>query len=130
MTRTPLGAEPRRMRHGTAPDLVCYPPLAMHPTPPSNPLRAYGDREGDGMLQMSFVLQVPPSARAREAAKRFAELHGLKEPLVATMEECAEGYSYFVVYGHSRHAIDVAEIEVPEIRSEALTRDEIEKRIA
>ena len=82
------------------------------------------------MLQMSFVLQVPPSARAREAAKRFAELHGLREPLVATMEECAEGYSYFVVYGHSRHAIDVAEIEVPETRSEALTREEIEQRIA
>jgi beta-lysine 5,6-aminomutase beta subunit len=102
----------------------------MHPTPPSKPLRAYGDREGDGMLQMSFVLQVPPSARAREAAKRFAEMHGLKEPLVATMEECAEGYSYFVVYGHSRHAIDVSEIEVPEIRTEALSREEIEKRIS
>jgi beta-lysine 5,6-aminomutase beta subunit len=101
----------------------------MHPTPPSKPLRAYGDREGDGMVQLSFVLQVPPSARAREAAKRFAEMHGLKEPLVATMELCAEGYSYFVVYGHSKHAIDVAEIEVPEIRTEALSREEIEKRI-
>src|SRR5450631_4217502 len=100
-----------------------------HPTSPNKPLRAYGDREGDGMVQMSFVLQVPPSARAREAAKRFAELHGLKEPLVATMEACAEGYSYFVVYGHSKHAIDISQIDVPEIRTEALTREEIEHRI-
>ena len=101
----------------------------MHPTAPSKPLRAYGDREGDGMVQMSFVLQVPPSVRAREAAKRFAELHGLKEPLVATMEECAEGFSYFVVYGHSEHAIDVSQIEVPEVRTEALSREDIEHRI-
>jgi beta-lysine 5,6-aminomutase beta subunit len=102
----------------------------MHPTAPSKPLRAYGDREGDGMVQMTFVLPVPPSGRAREGAKRFAELHGLAEPLIATMEECAEGYSYFVVYGHSRHAIDVSQIEVPEVRSEALTREEIEHRIS
>jgi beta-lysine 5,6-aminomutase beta subunit len=101
----------------------------MHPTPPQKPLRAYGDRDGDGMVQLSFVLQMPPSARAREAAKRFAEMHGLKEPLVATMETCAEGYSYFVVYGHSQHAIDVSQIDVPEIRTEALTREEIEHRI-
>ena len=92
----------------------------MHPLTPSKPLRAYGDRDGDGMLQMSFALQVPPSARAREAAKRFAEMHGRKEPLVATMEECAEGFTYFVVYGHSRHSIDVSQIEVPEVRAVAL----------
>lgn len=101
----------------------------MHPTAHNKPLRAYGDRDGDGMVQMTFVLQLPPSARAREAAKRFAELHGLKEPLVATMEECAEGYTYFVVYGHSKHAIDVSQIEVPEVRTEALSREDIEHRV-
>ena len=102
----------------------------MHPPPsPSRPLRAYGDREGDGMVQLAFVLPVAPSVRAREAAKRFAESHGLKEPLVATMEECAHGYAYFVVYGHSTHSVDVANIEVPEVRTEALTREEIEHRI-
>jgi beta-lysine 5,6-aminomutase beta subunit len=99
------------------------------PTTPQKPLRAYGDRDGDGMLQMSFVLQIPPSGKAREAAKRFAEMHGLKEPLVATMEECAEGFSFFVVYGHSKHAIDVSTIEVPEVRTEALSREDIESRI-
>ena len=101
----------------------------MHPTHPHRALRAYGDREGDGMVQMSFVLQMPPSARAREAAKKFAELHGLREPLVSAMEECAEGFSYFVVYGHSTHAVDASKIEVPEIRTEALGREQIEHRI-
>jgi hypothetical protein len=56
---------------------------------PNRPIKAYGDREGDGMVQLSFVLRVPPSARAREAAKRFAAAHGLDEPLVTTMEEAA-----------------------------------------
>jgi beta-lysine 5,6-aminomutase beta subunit len=92
-------------------------------------LRAYGDRQGDGMIQMSFVLEIPPSARAREAAKKFAELHGLHEPLVSTMETCAEGYTYFVVYGHSQHAVDPSIIDVPEVRTEALSRDEIHHRI-
>lgn len=102
----------------------------MHPTAPAKTLRAYGDRQGDGMVQMSFVLELPPSARAREAAKKFAELHGLADPLVTTMETCAEGYTYFVVYGHSHHAVDPAEIDVPEVRTEALSRDEIEHRVS
>ncbi len=102
----------------------------MKPTqPPSKILRAYGDRHGDGMVQLSFVLELPPSPRAREAAKRFAEAHGLREPLVAAMEECAEGYSFFVVYGHSEHSVDAATIDVPEVRVEPLGREEIEHRI-
>ncbi len=101
----------------------------MHPTSPAKPLRAYGDRQGDGMVQMSFVLEMPPSARAREAAKKFAELHGVSEPLVSTMETCAEGYTYFVVYGHSQHAVDPSQIDVPEVRTEALSREEIHHRV-
>jgi len=102
----------------------------VHPTTPSKPLRAYGDRDDDGMVQLSFVLELPPSARAREAAKRFAESHGLSEPLVATMESCAEGYSFFVVYGRSRHTVDPADIDVTELKTEALSREEIEHLIA
>jgi beta-lysine 5,6-aminomutase beta subunit len=94
------------------------------------PLRAYGDRAGDGMVQLSFVLELPPSARAREAAKRFAEMHGLAEPIVATMEACSEGASFFVVYGQSRHEVDADSIDVAEVRTEALSHDEIEKRVS
>ena len=101
----------------------------MHPTAPSKPLRAYGDREGDGMVQLSFVLELPPGAKAREAAKRFAEMHGFQDPLVATMEPAAEGFSFFVVYGHSKHAVDPSDIDVPEVRTESLSREDIEQRI-
>jgi beta-lysine 5,6-aminomutase beta subunit len=89
-------------------------------------LRAYGDREGDGMVQMSFTLGVLPSDRAREAAKRFAEAHGLRDPLVTAMEQVSREYTYFVVYGHSPHAVDLSDIHVEELAAQPLTRDEIE----
>jgi beta-lysine 5,6-aminomutase beta subunit len=100
----------------------------MHPTEPKL-VRSYGDREGDGMVQMSFVLSVPPSPKAREAARRYAEFHGLVDPLVTVMEEAAEGYSFFVVYGHSRHAVDVSLIQVPELKAASLSREEMEARV-
>ena len=52
----------------------------MHPTAPSKPLRAYGDRDGDGMVQMTFVLPVPPSARAREAEKVLRQQRMSNQP--------------------------------------------------
>jgi beta-lysine 5,6-aminomutase beta subunit len=92
-------------------------------------LHAYGDRAGDGMVLFSFVLELPPGERAREAAKRFVEMHGVVEPVVATMEACAEGFSFFVVYGRSTHAVDAAGLDVSELRTESLSRDEVEHRI-
>ncbi|WP_437784897.1 OAM dimerization domain-containing protein [Sorangium sp. So ce1097] len=89
-------------------------------------LRAYGDREGDGMVQMSFTLRVLPGDRAREAAKRFAEAHGLREPLVTAMEQASREHTYFVVYGHSQHGVDISDIEVQELAAQPLTRDDIE----
>jgi beta-lysine 5,6-aminomutase beta subunit len=89
-------------------------------------VRAYGDREGDGMVQLSFTLEVLPGDRAREAAKRFAEAHGLRDPLVTAMEQCARAHTYFVVYGHSQHAVDLSAIHVEELSARPLGHDEIE----
>ncbi len=91
-------------------------------------LRAYGDREGDGMVQMSFTLAVLPGDRAREAAKRFAEAHGLRDPLVTAMEQCSKVHTYFVVYGHSSHAVDISDIHVEELAARPLTHDEIDQK--
>lgn len=100
----------------------------MHPTE-AKLLRAYGDRDGDGMVQMSFTLQMPAGARGREAAKRFAEAHGLREPVISAMEECAEGFTYFVAYGHSQHAVDISNLEVPEVEVPRLEIKEIDHRV-
>ncbi len=91
-------------------------------------LRAYGDREGDGMVMLSFTLKLLPGDRAREAAKRFAEAHGLRDPLVTAMEQCAKEFTYFVVYGHSVHSVDVSSIHVEELSAAPWSRDDIEAR--
>jgi beta-lysine 5,6-aminomutase beta subunit len=93
-------------------------------------LRAYGDRAGDGLLQLSFTLELPPSPRAKEAARRFAEAHGLEEVLVSCMEQCGPEHSYFVVYGHSRHSVDLSRIEVSEADVPDLSKEEIDQRAA
>jgi beta-lysine 5,6-aminomutase beta subunit len=93
-------------------------------------LRAYGDRRGDGMLQMAFVLEVDPSDHARAVAKRFAMLHGLVDPLVATMERCVDGLTYFVVYGRSEHAIDPSTVQVTTASFEPLSHAQVEERVS
>ena len=105
-----------------------YPYRRMQNAGPPRQLRAYGDREGDGMVQMSFVLQISPSPRGRSGQAicrnawpgRPSDRHdgGLRGGLLA-----------FVVYGHSRHAVDEATVNVSEIRTERLEREEIEQRI-
>jgi beta-lysine 5,6-aminomutase beta subunit len=82
------------------------------------------------MVQMSFVLPLPPSAKAREAAQRFAELHGLADPLVTAMEELSVGYSYFVVYGRSEHSIDASKLEVSEVKTLMLNHEELDRRVS
>lgn len=92
----------------------------------TNVLRAYGDREGDGMVQLAFTLAILPGDRAREAAKRFAEAHGLKNPLVVAMEQASFEHTYFVVYGRSVHSVDADAIDVEELGAQSLTREEVE----
>lgn len=94
----------------------------------ANLLRAYGDREGDGKIQISFTLRILPGEKAREAAKRFANKHGIEDPLVTTMEQASPEHTYFVVYGSSVHDVDVSTISVEELTQKALTREEIEAR--
>jgi beta-lysine 5,6-aminomutase beta subunit len=91
-------------------------------------LRAYGDRAGDGMVQLSFTLPVLPSAKAKEAARRFAEAHGLHEALISCMEQCGPEHSYFVAYGHSHHTVDYARVEVSEADVPDLSKSEIEEQ--
>lgn len=92
-------------------------------------LRAYGDRAGDGMIQLSFTLEVLPSPRAKEAARRFAQAHGLDEVLVTCMEQCGPEHSYFVVYGQSRHQVDMSRIEVPVVDVPDLSKEEIDELV-
>jgi beta-lysine 5,6-aminomutase beta subunit len=93
-------------------------------------LRAYGDRAGDGMVQMCFTLEILPSPKAKEAARRFAQAHGLDDVLVTAMEQCGPEHTYFVVYGHSKHSVDASRIEVATAEVPDLSKEEIDKLVS
>jgi beta-lysine 5,6-aminomutase beta subunit len=78
-------------------------------------IRPYGDRKDDGVVQVSFVLPVPVSEKAKEAAALVAKKMGLAHVLVACMEPSGDDYSFFVVYGRTHLQVDFAAIEVPKV---------------
>ncbi len=98
-------------------------------TPRPKILRAYGDRAGDGMVQISFTLEVLPSSQAKEAARRFAQAHGLEDVLVTSMEQCGPEHSYFVVYGRSKHSVDTSRIAATDLEIPQLERAQIDAMV-
>lgn len=92
---------------------------------PKRIIRAYGDRMDDGVVQLSFVLPVPPSEKAKEAARLFMSKMGFKDVKLATMEHVADSYSYFIAYGRTEVAIDYNEVDAPEVTIRKLGYDEL-----
>jgi len=92
-------------------------------------IRPYGDRKDDGVIQLSFVLPVPCSEKAKEAAATVAKKLGLTHVLVAAMEKAGEGYSFFVVYGRTHMQLDYNAIEVPEVLHRKHGFDELNEAI-
>jgi beta-lysine 5,6-aminomutase beta subunit len=93
-------------------------------------VRPYGDRRDDGMVQVSFVLPVPPGERAREAALELARRMGLERVHVAAMEPAAEAYTFFVLYGRTAAAVDWAALDVPEVVTRKKGFDELNEIVA
>lgn len=92
-------------------------------------LRPYGDIMDDGVTQLSFTLPVPASAEAREAAVQLVQQMGFDEIKVATMEACATGFSFFVIYGKLKHTVDFTKIKVVKVESPVYSRAEVNQII-
>ncbi len=75
-------------------------------------LKPYGDHMDDGAMQLSFTLPVACDDKAREAARLYAEKMGLKDIIVAHAEAMEKHYTFFVVYGFSKHSIDYTAIHL------------------
>jgi len=93
-------------------------------------VRAYGDKPGDGAVQLSFTLPLPRSARATAAARAYVEKMGVREPYVAFDEAVAPGFTFFVVYGRATHEVDAVAIPAAELDVPELSREEIDAEIA
>ena len=96
-------------------------------------IRPYGDTANDGLVQLSFTLPLPPGARAREAARCYAMLMGISNPLVAHAESVDIQFTFFVVYGACSHTLDSDQIQVDELDHAELDfyaiNDVIEKQL-
>ena len=92
-------------------------------------IRPYGDTANDGVVQLSFTLPLPLNAQAREAARRYALLMGISNPLVAHAEGIDKGFTFFVIYGACSHTIDVEKILVDELAHEELDFYEVNELI-
>jgi beta-lysine 5,6-aminomutase beta subunit len=88
-------------------------------------VRPYGDRNDDGVLQLSFVLPVPVGERARLAAVEVARQLGLTQVLVASMEAASERYTVFVVYGRTEAVVDLSRLQVPDVATRKRGFDEL-----
>lgn len=89
-----------------------------------NVIKPYGDSWGDGQVQVSFTLPFPAGPTALEAAKRLASQMGLEGIQVVNMKDL-HGFSHFILYGSSRHSVDLDQIAVVDAGNEALTFDEV-----
>jgi len=78
-------------------------------------IRPYGDTANDGVVQISFTLPLSLGAHAHEAAKRYAMLMGISNPLVAHAESVDTNFSFFIIYGACSHTIDPEQILVDEL---------------
>jgi beta-lysine 5,6-aminomutase beta subunit len=92
-------------------------------------IRPYGDTANDGVVQLSFTLPLSLSARTREAARRYAMLMGISDPLVAHAESIDKTFTFFVIYGACSHTFDPEQIRVDELAHDELDFYEINELI-
>lgn len=92
-------------------------------------IKPYGDTINDGAVQLSFTLPVSLDETAREAARVLAEQMGMAEAQVAFSQDLGQGFSFFVVYGHCTHTVDLAEIHVDKAEFTVLKKSQIDALI-
>lgn len=89
----------------------------------------YGDSTNDGAVQLSFTLPVEYGSGAKEAARTLVFNMGFEKAEVVAMESLGDGFTFFVVYGHTSQSVDVTKIKVIEVDFEHMSRDEVDRFI-
>ncbi len=75
-------------------------------------IRPYGDTSGDGKIQLSFSLPVPPDAFGKEAARLLLKSIGFEEIEICGVRDLREGYTHFIAYAVTSAFVDPANIKV------------------
>jgi beta-lysine 5,6-aminomutase beta subunit len=77
-------------------------------------IRPYGDTTGDGMVQTSFTLPIPPGPKADGAAMQLAKKMGIDPAMVVHSHAIGDAFTFFVVYGSVKHVVDLDAVTVIE----------------
>jgi methanogenic corrinoid protein MtbC1 len=97
--------------------------------PSGSVVRPYGDTTGDGMVQTSFTLPVPPGPRAEGAALQLAQKMGIEPAMVVHSHGIGGTFTFFVVYGSVRHLVDLDAVHVEERAYPLLSPGEVNAAI-
>lgn len=87
-------------------------------------IKPYGDKENDGITQVSFTLQMPTDLAAA-AGRELALKMGLAEPRVVHCEDIGNDFSFLVIYGKCTHTVDTAKLTVDKAVETCLGFNEI-----
>lgn len=74
-------------------------------------IRPYGDSLGDGAVQISFTLPGVSEKVAESVAKRLASKMGIEDAFVSFSSDIGSEMTFIVLYGRTRHSVDLNEIE-------------------
>lgn len=89
-------------------------------------IKPYGDTMNDGKVQLSFTLPVQWSEAADEAARQLVVKMGFADVQVVEGRAIAEGFSFFVVYASTPHAVDFSTITAPSAKTHAMSMEEVD----
>ena len=92
-------------------------------------IKSYGDRLGDGKVQLSFTLPVDKSEEAKEAARVFALSMNVEDPMVVSMESMGKGYTMFIVYARCQTEIDYSKIKAVKVEIDVMSMYECDDLI-
>jgi beta-lysine 5,6-aminomutase beta subunit len=93
-------------------------------------VKPYGDTINDGKVQLSFTLPIDWSEAADEAARQLVVKMGFGDVQVVEGRSIASGFSFFVVYASTPHAVDFSTIAAPSAKTHAMSMDEIDSMVA
>ncbi len=77
-----------------------------------NALLPYGDHHNDGLVQVSFTLQVTDGPLGDEAARQVMRLMALKDPQVVESSPLGDDYTFFVGYGKLSRPVELSKLKV------------------
>ncbi len=86
-------------------------------------IRSYGDTSGDGKMQISFSLPVPPDAWGKEAARLLLKNTGFADIEICGMRDLHEGYTHFIAYAVSPAFVDPDSIKVKIVETPVMDMD-------